>query len=421
MSASSLNSGSAVAASSAGNEDNAAAALPPLSSIWDCQYIEKCQTIDGKPGWKCHWCGITFAGVNASKALVHPSKMFRPSAHVQPCKAIVELAYRDRYRALIEKKDAEKAARVAAKATIQSELREESKEVGDALQARKKARRSSGSWSGQEVILMDEDDRKPAANQGSASTTRSSNNGRQVSMEAYSDAPRPKIQSTILGSNESACDAAFAKMIHAKNLSLDFGQDKLVKNCLHFARMVGPNYEPPKKDAVGGVLLTENLNKTKEKRDKALMRDSDIFGLSMMGDGATIKKKPFFNILAYGYHLPAAVLAIVDCTKHLVAGGKKDAEYIARQFLPHMEAMDAMKDRIDLFIVDGASNVQKAGQVVEVVFPRASVLHGAEHCLSLFFTDVAKIPSIKVSRYLLTCTNIVLFHSLLIRLFRHSC
>ena len=172
---------------------------------------------------------------------------------------------------------------------------------------------------------------------------------------------------------------------------------------LFYARLVGPTYEPPNKVATGGILLEENPKKTKEKRDKLLRQDADIFGLSVMGDGATIKKKPFFNILAYGYHVPAAVLAITDCTKHLVAGGKKDAEFIAKQFLPHMEALDPMKDKIDLFIVDGASNVQKAGQVVEVVFPRVSVLHGSEHCLSLTFTDIAKIPAIKVST--ITCGN----------------
>ena len=39
---------------------------------------------------------------------------------------------------------------------------------------------------------------------------------------------------------------------------------------------------------------------------------------------------------------------------------KKDVEYIANIFLPHIEKLDPNKNRLDTFIVDGASNVQKA-------------------------------------------------------------
>ena len=62
-----------------------------------------------------------------------------------------------------------------------------------------------------------------------------------------------------------------------------------------------------------------------------------------------------------------------------------------------MKRLDPEKKRICLFIVDGASNVQLAGQVVEAVFPMVTVLHGSEHLLSLFFSDIAKIPAIHVS------------------------
>ena len=71
-------------------------------------------------------------------------------------------------------------------------------------------------------------------------------------------------------------------------------------------------------------------------------------------------------------------------------GGKKDAEYIAKQFLPYMRRLDPEKKRICLFIVDGASDVQLAGHVVEAVFPMVSVLHGSEHLLSLFLVILQK-------------------------------
>ena len=40
----------------------------------------------------------------------------------------------------------------------------------------------------------------------------------------------------------------------------------------------------------------------------------------------------------------------------------------------------------DIFFFDGASNVAKAGKVLEAKFPRAYALHGGEHVVSLFFS-----------------------------------
>ena len=49
-------------------------------------------------------------------------------------------------------------------------------------------------------------------------------------------------------------------------------------------------------------------------------------------------------------------------------GGKKYADYIAKIFLPYMERMDPENNRFDLFLVDGAINVQGVGEVVEDFF-----------------------------------------------------
>ena len=39
--------------------------------------------------------------------------------------------------------------------------------------------------------------------------------------------------------------------------------------------------------------------------------------------------------------------------------------------------------------------MQKAGQILATKYPRISVLHGVEHCISLFFTDIGHIALIK--------------------------
>ena len=61
-----------------------------------------------------------------------------------------------------------------------------------------------------------------------------------------------------------------------------------------------------------------------------------------------------------------------------------------------MERLDPEKNRFNLFIVDGASNLQGAGKVVEDVLHRVQSIHGSEHVLDLFFDDIEKITEINV-------------------------
>ena len=44
----------------------------------------------------------------------------------------------------------------------------------------------------------------------------------------------------------------------------------------------------------------------------------------------------------------------------------------------------------------GAKNVQKAGQIIAEKYPRVNVLHGVQHFVSLFFSEVAKINHVPV-------------------------
>jgi hypothetical protein len=48
-------------------------------------------------------------------------------------------------------------------------------------------------------------------------------------------------------------------------------------------------------------------------------------------------------------------------------------------------------------LFDGASNVQSAGKLVSITYPRITVVHGAEHFVSLFFkekfTKNASVPT----------------------------
>ena len=88
-----------------------------------------------------------------------------------------------------------------------------------------------------------------------------------------------------------------------------------------------------------------------------------------------------------------AVAAIKDCTGHLSQAGKKDALFIADVFSKLLLEFDAETNRVEIFYFDGASNVQKAGDLFGVKFPQ---YHDREHVVALWFSDLVKIPEIKV-------------------------
>lgn len=130
----------------------------------------------------------------------------------------------------------------------------------------------------------------------------------------------------------------------------------------------------------------------------ALLTESKLFGITVFGDGATIKGVPLVNVLAAGVNNPFALLDVADCTDRAAQAKKKDASYIASLVDPLIvkleNELDANKLRhngiVDLVYFDGAKNVQNAGLILAAKHPCITVGHGAEHVVSLFFSDVFK-------------------------------
>jgi hypothetical protein len=80
----------------------------------------------------------------------------------------------------------------------------------------------------------------------------------------------------------------------------------------------------------------------------------------------------------------------------MAEGGKKDALYIANLFDQKVMEYDSLKTCNDVFYFDGASNVQKAGEVLMARFPCSFCFHRGKHVISLFFSSIAKIKPGKV-------------------------
>ena len=54
--------------------------------------------------------------------------------------------------------------------------------------------------------------------------------------------------------------------------------------------------------------------------------------------------------------------------------------------------MDPHKSITDVVMFDGASNVQLAGELLKIHYPKITFMRGVEHTVSLFFNDLSKIP-----------------------------
>ncbi len=112
------------------------------------------------------------------------------------------------------------------------------------------------------------------------------------------------------------------------------------------------------------------------------------------------------------------MLDTVNCTSEMAKGGKKDAKYIAGLLKPIISWIEETKDpknqktdhwgAVDLLLFDGASNVQNAVKLASITYPCITVVHGAEHVVSLFFKDIfTKISVFQcLSQFSKRCRNI---------------
>ena len=154
------------------------------------------------------------------------------------------------------------------------------------------------------------------------------------------------------------------------------------------AKAVDPNFRMPRRNQISGVFLDKNFKSCWNGNHDLLLSVALFMGTSYLGDGATVSKMPCINILGAAGGLPPVVIGIHDCTKHLVEGGKQDACYISNVFKDHTEelfggsnepeTLSMLKDTMDVFFFDGASNVQTTDEVLMVHYPRAHCLHGVE-------------------------------------------
>ena len=148
-----------------------------------------------------------------------------------------------------------------------------------------------------------------------------------------------------------------------------------------------------------------------------------------MSDGAKISCMPLVNNLVMFADVPPKVVDIRDCTDHMDVGGKKDTKYLDGVMEEEIFKFDPERMYTIFFYFDESANVQNGTLRLWELYPRAYVFHGGKHVISIFFSDIAKIASIKVrmcafiffvsfSTIIFYCLNLKLLQLLILKFFR---
>jgi hypothetical protein len=348
-----------------------------LNSIWDDdQHISKSST--GPPRMDCRWCGSSFAGHNARKMLEH---LTEGSRNIKRCAKVTDPHYKRLYTALLGRKKEEQSEMNQVSAEMEAAREQNDSLLAEAFNNHKKRKTQVNSVS-----------RRFSAG-GSLSSDQSSLLPVQAARAA--SARQSTLQAAFRQNpdqdNESLLTMKINDLTHSLGLQFSLGSDPKFIEVIRLARFVPPTYTPPTRKQIGGPLLKIQYDMLISQADASLQANAKDFGLTLYGDGATVRKTPLMNILVACCE-DIYTLDIVNCSNQLADGGKKDAVYISQIFSPHMERLDPAKDKVDLLFFDGASNVQKGGKILEAMYPRVHVLHGIEHVVSLFFKDVFLIP-----------------------------
>ena len=391
-------------------------------NAWQCMYVVKDTTNGGS--WKCMAPGCSIyneprKGLNAFKVMHHYNGT--PKMGIAACTGDVATNVKQAMRDLLNMKLRKKEARAQGENQFRDELDDmqdiflsdyngmpvagsatatgtvSSPGTGTIQRAASKAGSGSGS-------IFSERKRPPPNELLNLSKPKSQKSLHSVFSSSFGlnrARGRSLKQMTLTGNPidpdaPAKMDVAFSHAIHSHLLPEHLGECPLWQKIIDIARTLPPNYELPARYKVGGKLLDTIHRGSYTKSVESLLKEARTFGIVVYGDGATVGKFPLFNFLGAGVNNPYALLAIIDQSDQAATGKKKDASYIAQLALPIIAELEAKEDHlnrkhagiVDMLAFDGAKQVQNAGDIIAKHYPRITVVHGAEHAVSLFFKDV---------------------------------
>jgi hypothetical protein len=116
--------------------------------------------------------------------------------------------------------------------------------------------------------------------------------------------------------------------------------NKLIQSTRH----IPPKYTLPYREKMARTLLDNIYQSTYDEQMRLLFKESQVFGIALFGNGATIQKVPMVIFGGSSPNNPFALLDMVVCTSEMAKGGKKDAKYIAGLLKPIKSQIEQTKD-----------------------------------------------------------------------------
>ena len=167
-------------------------------------------------------------------------------------------------------------------------------------------------------------------------------------------------------SNETRLTVAISDLVFSEGLSFNISQIHRFKKVLELARNVSKCYQPTNRKLISKDLLDVINDLNMERNLSLIEKESDIFGLLFLVEGAAISRIPILKFLVSGNNIPVAVLEIFDCQVHLVDGGGKYGCFICTISLDHIRKIDPRKSITDGVMLYGASNDNISGELLKM-------------------------------------------------------
>jgi hypothetical protein len=251
--------------------------LEVIKTVWEFDRIEKRGGPDSaSKTWYCGWCNSSFkGGWNATKALLHCARVAGSDTDIRPCsgpipKDVLAIFQGFRFRKM-GKKNAKRMNDDAYKNTVA----ENQMSISVAFETGRS--RQSASFIAGDVMSVGDGD-------GDVAVT-----------------------------NSTKLTTAIAEFVYCKGLPFSAVEGEEFQRILKIARLVPNSYRPPARKLLANDLLEHSYQSRLSKYLVNLEVDSEVYGISLFGDGVTVHGMPLMNILASGVMESCAVLSIVDC------------------------------------------------------------------------------------------------------------
>lgn len=192
-------------------------------------------------------------------------------------------------------------------------------------------------------------------------------------------------QSVLSGISKETCHAAIATFAIEQGISFRSLSGPAWRKLVGVLKGAPHSYIPPDRNLLSGRLLDEQYEAMQKVVNTHILNAS-MARMSIASDGMTYMHKPFENyyVLCDGkviFH------SCEDCTDQMIEG-KKDGRFIAEGVINVIK--DVGPHNVLSVIMDGASNMQVAGNIITAKYPWVSVSHCLLHVVNLVVEDCIK-------------------------------